>query len=100
MLKNMDELFEIDIPDNSLAACHACVCNPRRLSHYPPSWYHPCPFALTEGSHEHVRIRISPILLQSKKECRLTSRTVSQNSMADYRYSNPQERNSTAFIVC
>ena len=39
VLKNMDELMEIPIPDDSLAACHACVCNPRRLSHYPKTWY-------------------------------------------------------------
>ena len=38
-LKNMDELMDIPIPDDSLAACHACVCNPRRLSHYPTTWY-------------------------------------------------------------
>jgi len=39
VLKNMDELLEVHIPDDGLAACHACVCNPRRLSHYPQSWY-------------------------------------------------------------
>jgi len=39
VLQNMDELLEIDIPDHSLAACHACVCNPRRLDYYPDSWY-------------------------------------------------------------
>jgi len=38
VLKNMDELMDTAIPDNGLAACHACVCNPRKLSHYPPSW--------------------------------------------------------------
>lgn len=39
VLQNMDELMEIPIPDDSLAATHACVCNPRRFSHYPPTWY-------------------------------------------------------------
>lgn len=39
VLKNMDELLEVPIPDGGLAACHACVCNPRRLSYYPASWY-------------------------------------------------------------
>jgi alpha-N-acetylglucosamine transferase len=38
VLKNMDELLEVPIPDDGLAACHACVCNPRRLSYYPSSW--------------------------------------------------------------
>jgi alpha-N-acetylglucosamine transferase len=42
VLKNMDELMDIPIPDDGLAACHACVCNPRRLSHYPSSWYTHC----------------------------------------------------------
>lgn len=39
VMKNMDELMDIPIPDDGLAACHACVCNPRRLSHYPSTWY-------------------------------------------------------------
>jgi alpha-N-acetylglucosamine transferase len=39
VLQNMDELMEISIPDDSLAATHACVCNPRRLSYYPRTWY-------------------------------------------------------------
>ena len=38
VLKNMDELLDVPIPDDGLAACHACVCNPRRLSYYPSSW--------------------------------------------------------------
>ena len=38
VLKYMDELLEVPIPDDGLAACHACVCNPRRLSYYPSSW--------------------------------------------------------------
>jgi len=41
VLKNMDELMDIPIADDGLAACHACVCNPRRLSHYPSAWYLP-----------------------------------------------------------
>ena len=39
--KNMDELMEIPIPDDGVAACHACVCNPRKLSYYPSTWYSP-----------------------------------------------------------
>jgi alpha-N-acetylglucosamine transferase len=41
VLNNMDELMEIPIPEDALAACHACVCNPRKLSYYPPTWYVP-----------------------------------------------------------
>lgn len=39
VLKNMDELMDVPISDDGLAACHACVCNPRRLSYYPSTWY-------------------------------------------------------------
>jgi len=42
VLKNMDELMDLPIPDDGLAACHACVCNPRKLSHYPQSWLFLC----------------------------------------------------------
>src|SRR5579871_5657837 len=38
VLKNMDELMDIPIPEDGLAACHACVCNPRKLSYYPSTW--------------------------------------------------------------
>ena len=65
VLKNMDELLEVPIPEDGLAACHACVCNPRRLSHYPPSWYYPLPCGtLTEGFREHVPTRTSLIRRQ------------------------------------
>ena len=39
VLRNMDELMDMSIPDDGLAACHACVCNPKHLPHYPASWY-------------------------------------------------------------
>jgi alpha-N-acetylglucosamine transferase len=39
VMKNMDELMDIPIPNDGLAACHACVCNPRRLDYYPRTWY-------------------------------------------------------------
>jgi hypothetical protein len=38
VLKNMDELMTIPIPEDGLGACHACVCNPRKLSYYPSTW--------------------------------------------------------------
>lgn len=38
VLSNMDELMTLDLPPNWIAATHACTCNPRKLSHYPPSW--------------------------------------------------------------
>lgn len=46
VLKNMDELMDIDLdgPETAgkghrvLAASHACACNPRKRPHYPKSW--------------------------------------------------------------
>jgi alpha-N-acetylglucosamine transferase len=37
--KNMDELMDVPIPKDTHAACHACVCNPRKNPHFPTSWY-------------------------------------------------------------
>jgi alpha-N-acetylglucosamine transferase len=39
VLKNMDELMELPIPKDTLAASHACVCNARKVAHFPSSWY-------------------------------------------------------------
>ena len=38
-MRNMDELFDIDLPDGWIAASHACACNPMRFAHYPADWY-------------------------------------------------------------
>ncbi|KAJ3091731.1 hypothetical protein HK102_013621 [Quaeritorhiza haematococci] len=41
VLRNMDELFDDEgiLPEGkSLAACHACVCNPKKFAHYPKWW--------------------------------------------------------------
>jgi len=38
VLQNMDELFTLDFGDNTIAACHACRCNPRKLKSYPADW--------------------------------------------------------------
>lgn len=38
-LQNMDELMRIDLPGKDwVAACHACICNPQKIKHYPDSW--------------------------------------------------------------
>lgn len=47
VLKNMDELMELELDPPSaagtgnrvFAASHACVCNPLNKSHYPRDWY-------------------------------------------------------------
>lgn len=37
-LKNMDELFDLDLPAGGIAACHACRCNPNHIASYPRNW--------------------------------------------------------------
>jgi hypothetical protein len=47
VLKNMDELMELELDpasaagkgDRVFAASHACVCNPLKKPHYPKDWY-------------------------------------------------------------
>jgi len=38
VMRNMDELFDLDLPKDWIAAAHACACNPRKLPHYPADW--------------------------------------------------------------
>ncbi|KAJ3558036.1 hypothetical protein NM688_g1145 [Phlebia brevispora] len=38
VMRNMDELMDLDLPSDWIAAAHACTCNPRRLPHYPKDW--------------------------------------------------------------
>ena len=38
VIRNMDELFTLELADGTIAACHACRCNPNRIASYPPSW--------------------------------------------------------------
>lgn len=38
ILKNIDDLMELDIPPDSIAAAHACACNPRKFPQYPKDW--------------------------------------------------------------
>jgi alpha-N-acetylglucosamine transferase len=38
-LQNMDELMQMELPNKDwVAACHACICNPQKIKHYPASW--------------------------------------------------------------
>jgi ferritin-like protein len=39
VMRNMDELFDLDLPSSWIAATHVCACNPRKLPHYPADWY-------------------------------------------------------------
>ncbi|KAF7436373.1 hypothetical protein PC9H_003206 [Pleurotus ostreatus] len=38
VMRNMDELMEIELPKDWVAAAHACACNPRKFAHYPKDW--------------------------------------------------------------
>lgn len=38
VMRNMDELMELDLPPDWIAAAHVCACNPRKLAHYPADW--------------------------------------------------------------
>ena len=38
VVRNMDELFSLELADGAIAACHACRCNPNRIASYPASW--------------------------------------------------------------
>lgn len=37
-LQNMDELIEMDLPRDWVAASYACTCNPQKIKHYPLHW--------------------------------------------------------------
>lgn len=36
--QDMDELFSLELAAGTIAACHACRCNPNRIASYPASW--------------------------------------------------------------
>jgi len=38
LLQNMDELMEMDLPEDKIAATHACVCNLDKSSWAPDFW--------------------------------------------------------------
>lgn len=44
---NADELMEMTLQPGTMAASHACVCNPRNLTQYPRDWVpHNCAYTL------------------------------------------------------
>ncbi|KAI0348682.1 nucleotide-diphospho-sugar transferase [Trametopsis cervina] len=48
--RNMDELMDLELPSDWIAAAHACACNPRKLAHYPKDWI-PANCGYTAVSH-------------------------------------------------
>lgn len=52
--QNMDELFALPLEPGTLAACHACRCNPNRIASYPSDWTpENCFYSWCKGE-EHV----------------------------------------------
>ncbi|KAL0579118.1 hypothetical protein V5O48_002901 [Marasmius crinis-equi] len=38
VMKNMDDLMDLPLKAEQIAAAHACACNPRKFAHYPADW--------------------------------------------------------------
>lgn len=38
VVNNMDEVFDMPLAADSIAACHACRCNPNSIASYPDNW--------------------------------------------------------------
>lgn len=54
VIQNMDELFDLPLAAGSLAACHACRCNPNKIASYPADWVpENCFYSWCDGV-EHV----------------------------------------------
>lgn len=56
--RNIDSLMDLPLGDDIVfAASHACVCNPLRKSHYPPSWT-PANCAFTSQHGDPARAQV------------------------------------------
>lgn len=54
VVRGMDELFEADLPQGWVAACHACRCNPGGLPTYPVGWRpENCSYTRGAGHGDH-----------------------------------------------
>ncbi|EGO28220.1 glycosyltransferase family 8 protein [Serpula lacrymans var. lacrymans S7.9] len=50
VLRRMDELMDLELEKDWIAATHVCACNPRRYPHYPADWI-PANCAYTHLEH-------------------------------------------------
>jgi len=57
--KNMDELLEMPLEEEWIAAVHACACNPRKIHYYPADWV-PENCAYTNANHPPSITKNSP----------------------------------------
>ena len=64
MCQQMDELFELELPPDTIASGLACTCNPNAIPTYPPDWTpencgyalrpHPPPRSVRKRSTHHL----------------------------------------------
>ncbi|KAH9969000.1 nucleotide-diphospho-sugar transferase, partial [Russula dissimulans] len=66
VMRNMDELMEIELPADWIAAAHVCACNPRKLTHYPEDWI-PANCAYTPLVHPSGHTQPTSILPSSPR---------------------------------
>lgn len=57
VMRNMDELFDLELPQGWIAAVHACACNPHKLPGYPSDWI---PENCAHSSVSHPQALTSP----------------------------------------
>ncbi|KAF9240892.1 glycosyltransferase family 8 protein [Melanogaster broomeanus] len=66
MMRNMDELMDLPLGKDEIAAAHVCACNPRKLTHYPVDWV-PENCAYTPLSHPTAITAPTPITDESPR---------------------------------
>ena len=58
--QDMDELFDLPLADDEIAACHACRCNPNRIASYPASWTPAgCAYTYLEGAGADPTVEVT-----------------------------------------
>ncbi|KAH7909110.1 glycosyltransferase family 8 protein [Hygrophoropsis aurantiaca] len=63
VMRNMDELIDLDLSQDWIAAAHVCACNPRKLTHYPADWV-PANCAYTPLEHPSC-LTSPPVITES-----------------------------------
>ncbi|KAI1506245.1 nucleotide-diphospho-sugar transferase [Biscogniauxia marginata] len=81
ILKNIDNMMDIEIPKGWIASTHACTCNPRKLAHYSKDWIpENCAFTVAnqttgepapitpESRENHHLLNSGTVIIQPSKE--------------------------------
>ncbi|OJD38043.1 glycosyltransferase family 8 protein [Diplodia corticola] len=68
--RNMDELFDMPLRRDAIAAGFACTCNPNRISTYPDDWT-PANCAFTPQTHPAALTHPTPLAPSSPRTHRL-----------------------------